>query len=662
MELSLAGVTEKKEKQFIKKGISSIEDLVYYIPRAYDDFSKETALETGPCCVVLDCQHIKYTNNGRKSYVSALCLHAPSGRSINIVWFNQEYIYRQIKLFEGHKVYMCGNVTYNYEYNNYSCANPKVFSDRISEEKRIHPIYSKITGMSEDYLVEKIGRALGMVKIDETIPEDIRTKYGVISLPEAYKKIHQPETLKDVDDARKRLVFDDLLFFVLSLEKAGRNVSKGSQFNIKSLSLYNQLISKLPYALTGDQATVLNDMIANIKDGRRLNALLQGDVSCGKSIVAFLMAAAMAGSGYQTAIMAPTQTLARQHYDELASLLNGTEVKCAYYEGTKMKAAEKKSMLSDIKNNKISIIVGTHALLGKDIEYGALALTIVDEEHKFGVLQKQALLEKAATGVHSITMSATPIPRSLSQVVYDKATQIYTIKQMPPGRQKVKTCVTDNRTAINKFINSQIGAGHQIYVVCPAIETRENREDIKSVIATLEEYQKTFPLYNIKALTGRNKKEEVADILHSFKDGTVDILIATTVIEVGVNVPNATVIVIENAENFGLAGLHQLRGRVGRGKDQGYCILSSEQTENERLKTIVSTTDGFKIAEKDLEMRGSGEFIGTKQSGDDKYINLIMSDLRNRDMYLKLKADAETLYDSGKCDLFMSVNTQANVR
>ena len=653
MQLAYIDVTEQKEKQFHSKGIDSIEDLMRYIPRRYEDYSHETGLTAGELnCLILDCHKVDYVNS-RVPFISATCYEPKSGKYIKVTWFNQNFLYKEIKTYAGRKILLCGKVNFNHEYGNFTCANPKIFTDNIKSGMKIYPVYSKIRGMSDDYLMNKAQRAFNYCKIEETLPGDILQKYGQTELNSAYKMLHKPASMEDVKKGSKRLAFDEILYFALEMELSSRQVSKGSQYNIKTLAAYNKVKGSLPYELTDDQATVLTDMVNTIKDGRRLSALLQGDVSCGKSIVAFLLSIAIADSGYQTAIMAPTQVLARQHYDELSSLLKGTGITCSFYEGTKMKAKEKKEMLSKIKNGEINIVVGTHSLLSKDMEYKDLALVITDEEHKFGVLQKQALIEKAAAGVHSLTMSATPIPRTLSQVIYGNNTSVYTIKQMPKGRQKVKSCATDNRQATYKFIKKEILEGHQIYVVCPAIEHNEKRDNIKSVEEILKEYSRIFTEYNIMALTGKNTKDEVSQILHDFKDGQIQILIATTVIEVGVNNPNASVIVIENAENFGLAGLHQLRGRVGRGKTQGYCILYSEDTQNERLSTIVSTTDGFKIAEKDLKMRGTGEFIGTKQSGDDKYISIVMSSEDNRKMYLKLKEDAEKLLDSGKLDDFI---------
>lgn len=656
MELAYIGVTEKKEKQFISKGIRSVEDLIMFLPTRYNDFSRETGIiSDGISCLMAECKAVNYVN-ARVPLITAI-LTTNNNEEIHVTWFGQAFLYQTIRHYSGRPVYICGKISYSTEYGHFTCQNPPVFSINTTSARKIYPVYSKIRGMSEEYLTGKIGQALNDCKIPDLIPESIRAKYDIMGLMDAYKKLHTPNSLDDIRLARKRIAFDEILYFTLRMEEDGSLISKGSQYNIRQTRVFNEIINKLPYDLTEDQRSCVEEMIAKARDGRRISALVQGDVGCGKSIVAFLMAAAFAESGYQVAIMAPTQTLARQHFDELSSLMQGTEINCAFYEGTKMRAKARREMLEDIKTGKYSIIVGTHALISKDIEYKDLALTITDEEHKFGVLQKQGLIEKASSGVHSITMSATPIPRSLSSVIYGESTDIYTIKTMPSGRQKVKCCATSNRDAVFKFIKKQISEGHQAYVVCPAIEKNEKRVNIKSVEELIDLYRQEFPALNIKALTGKNNKDEVADILHGFKDGSVQVLVATTVIEVGVNVPNATVIVIENAENFGLAALHQLRGRVGRGSDQGYCIFFSGETDNERLQIITSTTDGFVIAEKDMEMRGMGEVFGQKQSGDDKFINIILSSESTRGMHARLKADARALLDSGDCRDFLTQKT-----
>lgn len=649
-ELTELGITEKKSRQFAAKGITSAEDLVRFLPGRYSDYSKETGLSDGQrCCIRAKALDVRYVN-ARVPFIKAYCA-AESGAKVSAVWFNADYLISTLRAFTGKEVLICGRFTYSFDYDAWSCANPDVFTDDIRNAMRIYPVYPKIRGMSQEYLEKSMDSALHAVSFEDPLPQEILSRHGLCSLKEAYFGLHQPRSGKDIENGTRRLSFDDMLFFALELEKRDRNASKGSQYNIRSLSVFNEVLKKFPYPLTDDQKSAVDGMIRKAQDGKRISALVQGDVGCGKSIVAFLMAAAFAGSGFQTAIMAPTQVLAKQHYTEISGLLEGTGVNVVLYEGQKMHAADRRAMLQGIADGSVSIIVGTHAIIGKDVHYHDLALTIVDEEHKFGVLQKEALAGKASAGVHQITMSATPIPRSLAQTLYGGSTDIITIRSMPAGRKPVLTCATGNRNAMFSFLRKEIAAGHQAYVVCPAVE--KGKREIADTETIRKLYEENLPGVSIGVLTGRNTKQETEDAIRMFTVNKTSVLVSTTVIEVGVNVPNATVIVIENAENFGLASLHQLRGRVGRGRWQGYCILFSQDTENPRLKAITGTHDGFRIAEEDLKERGTGEFIGLKQSGDDRYLSLVLSSRENENLFQKLKKDAPGLIDSGECDAFL---------
>ncbi len=657
MELSYIGVQEKKEKQFRRKNIASVEDLIGFIPRKYYDFTAPRPLVSGDVnCLVVSCKSVHYIN-ARVPRIESECFYDDEEwgpRIIKVLWFNQNYLYQQLRMFNGKDILLCGKVVYDMNYDQWSCVNPVIFKPALTNAFGVFPVYSKIPGMSDDYLTDKIAMALKFVEWKEDIiPESLRKEYNITDIKTAYTLLHNPKKMSDIAEGQKRLAFEDILYFALKNEINGRMFSKGSQYGLRSLKLYNQILERIPYNLTDDQKKVVDASLDKIRNGERLSALVQGDVSCGKTIVSFLIAAAIAGSGYQVAIMAPTQVLAEQHYTELSSLLEDTDVRCAYYTGETMKAKEKRQMLADIADGSISIIVGTHSLLSNKLVYKDLALTIVDEEHKFGVLQKKALVDKASSGVHSITMSATPIPRTLAQVVYGDSVDVFSIRQMPGERKRVKSCVSNNTLAIHKFLNKELSAGHQLYVVCPAIDPNEERENIRSVSDAFKEYEASFSSYGVSVLTGRNSKKETEQIIKDFKSGITKVLVSTTVIEVGVNVPNATVMVIENAENFGLAGLHQLRGRVGRGGFQSYCILRSTELDNPRLNAIVSTNDGFKIAEEDLKMRGTGEFIGTRQSGVDNYISLILSSEENHKFYEAIKERASYLIDSGCCDDFI---------
>ncbi|MBO5550709.1 MAG: ATP-dependent DNA helicase RecG, partial [Lachnospiraceae bacterium] len=657
MELSYIGVQEKKEKQFRKKGITCVEDLIRFVPRKYYDFTSERPLVNGEMnCLVVHCSSVKYINS-RAPRIEAECILSSPGAGdlvIKAVWFNQPFMYRQLRILGKKDVLLCGTVSYDPGSKTWRCVNPVIFKPALTTSFCVYPIYSKIPGMSDDYLCEKISQALVFNKWGEDlIPGELRSEFSLPNEQSTYELLHHPKSMEDVRNGRRRLDFEEMLYFALKTESNNRMYSKGSQYGLRSLKLYRQMLEKLPYELTDDQRHVVDALLQNIREGRRLSALIQGDVSCGKTVVAFLVAAALAGSGYQAAIMAPTQVLAEQHFNELSSLLDGTDIKCAFYGGASMKAKEKKNLLSDIASGAVSIVVGTHSLLNDEVRYKDLAITIVDEEHKFGVQQKQALVDKASSGVHSISMSATPIPRTLAQVVYGDTIDVFSIHQMPGGRKRVRSCISDKTEAIHKFLKKELDAGHQAYVVCPAIDPNEKRESLKSVKDAFKEYDNIFGSYGVAALTGKNSKAETERIIRDFKDNRTKILVSTTVIEVGVNVPNATVIIIENAENFGLAGLHQLRGRVGRGDAQSYCILRSSESDNPRLNAIMSTNDGFKIAEKDLQLRGTGEFIGTRQSGVDSYITVIFSSKENEELHRRIKTRVADIVDSGICDAFI---------
>ena len=656
MELSSIGITPAKEKQLKKKGIFSVEDLINFFPRKYDDLSEETGLlpEELVSCIIVNINDVKLYNNTNTPLIIASGIDKDSGERVKIMWFRQQYLYNSIYNTIGHDVFVAGKAVYNAEYNNYSITGPLAYTTNIKDGMKIVSVYSKIQGMSDSYLTEHINTALAHTElINETLPSHLLESENLMDIKTAVKELHTPSSIKYLEEARRRMIFDDLLYFAVRLEQINRKSSKGSPFNIQSLTIFNKVKSSLPFNLTTDQNDTVNQMIDNIKNGKRINALIQGDTGCGKSITAFLLMIAMLDNGYQSVLMAPTQVLARQHYKDLVELLSPYGVKIAFMGGSQMKKSEKQELLNSIRNGDTKIIVGTHSVLNKDIEFNNLALTITDEEHRFGTIQRESLVEKASKGVHSITMSATPIPRSLAQVVYGDGIQLYTIKTMPAGRLPVKTAISSNQKSVFKFIKQEIDAGHQCYIVCPMIDQNEKIEGVLSVEEVSKIYHSEFDKYGISidTLTGKNSKIETDEIIERFKENKTNILISTTVIEVGVNVPNATVITIQNAERFGLASLHQLRGRVGRSKQQSYCILFSEDKDNERLNVLVNTNDGFKVAEEDLRIRGAGNFIGTEQSGDNKYVSLMLS---NQELYKHLKDIACSALDTGILENFIN--------
>ena len=518
-----------------------------------------------------------------------------------------------IKNMLNQTVLVAGKPVYNATYKNYSVSAPAVFATYKKENKKPYSVYSKIPGMSDEYLKTSISEALCECDLfSDPYPSSNFPTYH-----EALWEIHFPHSSDSLKKAQEKIVYNDLSYFHGEIEKRKRNYSETTPFRISNANLSVEIKKNLSYALTEDQRKVMNSFYNTIKSGKRLNALLQGDVGTGKSIVAFLLMTIFGGNGYQSVLMAPTQVLARQHFEELSSLLSPYGETVLYCGEKGLKKKEKEM----VKNGEIKYIVGTHAVLNDSIEYNNLALCITDEEHKFGVLQRETLVK---SGINTLSMSATPIPRSLATVIYGAGTELFTIKTKPAGRKPVITSHSNSLPQTFSFLKEEIKKGRQAYVVCPAIDKNEEMENILSVEEVTEIYRKNLPEMKIEVLTGRNKKEETEKIIGDFKEGKTDILIATTVIEVGVNVPNASVMIIHNAERFGLAGLHQLRGRVGRGDNQSYCILFSEDKENPRLKVMCNTTDGFEIAEQDLILRGAGEIIGLKQSGEDKYVSLMI--------------------------------------
>ena len=631
MTLSELDITPQKAKQFEKKGIFTAENLLRFLPRKYLDFTRETGIlsEDEVSCLVVQIE--RFSTYFRKvDMMKAFGKIMPKGEKIAITWFNQNFLLHRYQGCEGQMVYVAGKVRYNSTYQTYEMSMPEMFEPNIEAGKRVVPVYPKIAGMSNDYLVGKIKMAAGIPDAStEPLPEDSLQSLGLLTTKEMLYQLHFPESMAQVEKAKERLIYDDLILFAMEQEWAVRNSAIGSPFSVRTKSLMQSILKALPYSLTQDQKSAIRAMMESVESGKRINALVQGDVGCGKTIVAFLMMAAFVGSGYQAVLMAPTQVLARQHYNDLVALMEPLGLAVTYL-GSELKAAEKKRVIQQIESGEVKFIVGTNSVISSQVHYKNLALTVTDEEHKFGVAQRNALVDKASMGVHSITMSATPIPRSLAQVVYGNTVQLHTIRSMPAGRKPVTTGVAISRERIYKFLRSQIRHGHQAYIVCPMIDSNEDMEGVRSVEDVSREYKEALAADGIRiaTLTGRDAKSVTEETIASFKAGDIDILISTTVIEVGVNVPNATVMVITNAERFGLSSLHQLRGRVGRSSLQSYCVLESDtQTEvgKMRLDAMCSTTDGFKIAEADLKIRGAGDFIGTRQSGENRYMALMIA-------------------------------------
>lgn len=644
MNLDRLDIPKNKIKQFMSKGICTLEDLVRYFPRKYYDFRRPVLIRNVQdgevVAVVGTIQDIKQGDKYVRAKVS------DGTGYLYVTWFQQHYVAKQLET--GKEYIFCGKINIDPEYRSKQML-PMFFSRDIDKLKSIIPVYPKIPGMSDDYLKQSIQSALALMKNCEHLEQEIVRKFSLMKWSDAVRAIHQPKDFHVLKKAQERIVFDELFEYAMQMYEVEEENQTRSPFVMKQFQEVGELLKKLPFELTEGQRQTLRAISVQMKHGKRVNALLQGDVGCGKSIVAFLLMFVAAENGYQSAMMAPTQVLAKQHYEELSKLIDGTPYRAAYL-SSEMKARERKNILNEIREGNVQFIIGTHAVLQEDVVIPKLALTIVDEEHRFGVVQRNQLKNKAKEGVHHITMSATPIPRSLALAIWGNAKEIYTIKTMPKGRKPVKTVLLNDERRVYNGIYQQIRQGHQCYVVCPLIEDSdaESMQDVDSVETTYEKMTRYFAQYpevKIEMISGKMKQEEIDAAIERFARNEVNVLVSTTIIEVGVNVPNATMIVIKNAERFGLAQLHQLRGRVGRSDFQSYCVLFSEDKDNPKLKAMVETTDGFVIAQKDLELRGAGDFIGTKQSGQNKYVMLMMSNLP---LYIKIKEEVKQIYQDPK--------------
>ena len=614
------GVGPSRVQLLNRVGIFTLKDLITYFPRDYEDRSKpkeiyqcidgeEALIEA---FVVSRMTQIRLKRNTMYKLVvrdeTATC---------TITWFNQSYLKNMFKVGEKYKFY--GKVSVK---GNKFEMNSPVFDSEEKENNtgRIIPIYPLTYNLSQNVIRKIIENGLKEAdsNLQETMPEYLLKEYNLFGIDEAIKKIHFPEQFEDFNLARKRLVFEELLTMQLALLELKNNYStdtKGIQFS-KDAKM-SDVINKLPFSLTKAQVRVLEEIDNDMESDKPMNRLLQGDVGSGKTVVALIAAYKAVKSGYQAAIMAPTAILASQHLESFQELLAGTGIKCELLISsiTKKKKEELKERLA---NGEIDILIGTHAILEENVVFKNLGLVVTDEQHRFGVKQRTTIVEK---GNHPdvIVMTATPIPRTLALILYGDL-DISIIDELPPNRKQIETYAVRKSLSerVNNFIKGQIKEGRQAYIVCPLVEENEEM-DLKSVEALYKEYkEEVFSDFNVSYLHGKMKAKEKDEIMNDFKDGKIDILISTTVIEVGVNVPNSSIMVVENAERFGLAQLHQLRGRVGRGEYQSYCILKYEgnsETIRERMKVMVDTNDGFVISEKDLELRGSGDFFGTEQHG-----------------------------------------------
>lgn len=647
MLLNEIKIPTRTQNALALKGIYTVNDLAMYFPRKYLDYRKIYGLyeAVGQDCAIAGYLESYEKDSGETcSHIVAHIIEEETGEKVAVHWFGQAYQLESIKKFARKEIVVCGVVNKHPVYG-YTVMNPYSYHLREIYTGKIVPVYRKISGVSDDNLKRWINECIK--HSHDPLDAEIVVKTKLPEYQEALKIIHNPKDMEELNQANRRIIFNDMLYFCTRLKMRESTGVKKSSFTMPSIKLAKRYIGSLPYQLTADQDKAVCSIYKTMAEGNRVDAVVQGDVGCGKTTVAFASMFIAASNGYTSAIMAPTSILAKQHYEELSVYASAQGLSVAYLDGA-TKEKEKKAIKEKITNGEYAFIVGTHSLYSKDVVYKNLSLIITDEEHRFGVEQKELLKEKADTGVHVISMSATPIPRTFADILYGENKVLITIESLPAGRQKVKTKIYNSEKGIMAHIEAQLREGRQCYVVCPTIESsEENKLGLESIEKSEVSYKSHFePLgYKVGVLTGKTKKAEASAILDAFKAGDIRILIATTVIEVGVNVPNANTIVINNAERFGLPQLHQLRGRICRGNYTPYCILKSAQTDNKRLLTMEAYTDGYSIAKADLEQRGLGDLLGTAQSGTNHYMDLVIA---MPNLFNRVKLYAQLLLDQRK--------------
>ena len=615
----LRGIGPAKAKQFENLNIFTLRDLICHFPRGYEDRTKLVPIASlqpdVPACFRAMVMNTPRTNHIRKGLDLTRVQVADHSGRLTVTFFNNKYAAEQLQY--GREYIFYGAVSGDFV--GYNMTNP-VFEAPESAPvttRRILPIYPLTAGLTNAAVLKAVRQALAVCDPPaEVLPESVRRQYGILPADRAYQAIHEPATLAEAEQAKKRLIFEEFFIFSagLSLLRASRAEKKTDPYRDTDLSGFH---SCLPFTLTGAQRRAVEDILKDFRSGAPMNRLVQGDVGSGKTMVAAAAAYCAARNGRQSALMAPTEILAEQHFASLNNLFEPMGITVALLTGS-MTVKQKRIVRQRLEEGEVQIIVGTHALLTDATVFRNLGLVIADEQHRFGVAQRSKLSAKGEDP-HLLVMSATPIPRTLALLMYGDL-EVSILDERPPGREEVDTFLVNEsyRARINAFIRKHVSEGHQCFVVCPAVE--ENEElGVKAATVWAETLQQTvFPDLRIALLHGQMKGVEKEAAMAAFARGEADVMVATTVIEVGVDVPNATLMVIEDADRFGLSQLHQLRGRVGRGSAKSYCILTSRNRNPEtlqRLKALCKTTDGFQIAEEDLKLRGPGDFFGSRQSG-----------------------------------------------
>ncbi len=615
------GIGEARAKALGKLGIVTLRDLISYFPRAYEDRTltrpiKDLILGEYACVrAMIAAEPTAHRISGGRMLVKVRAVD--EGGVLDIAFFNQDY--RRSQLHTGETYVFFGKVEGNLIRR--QMTNPIL--EREGQQQltgRIMPIYPLTAGITQLVLSRSVRQGLDACRdlLPDVLPDHVRQEHHLCYVNYAYENIHFPDSPEALEVARRRLVFEELFLLSCGLTRLRhrRKDVEGPACRSADLSLFCE---KLPFTLTGAQRRAIDDAVADMTGGRPMNRLCQGDVGSGKTMVAAACIWFAAQSGWQSAMMAPTEILARQHYENLAPLFARFGLTCALLTGS-TRAKERRQILKRLADGELDVCIGTHALLTEDVVYRRLGLVVTDEQHRFGVNQRSALGQKAENP-HMLVLSATPIPRTLALVIYGDL-DVSVIDELPPGRQKVDTYAVGEkyRERINAFLRKQVAAGRQVFIVCPLVGDADTIPDERKAVTAYADKlrQEVFPDLRIAVLHGKMKPREKESVMAAFAAGESDILVSTTVVEVGVDVPNANTMVVENAERFGLSQLHQLRGRVGRGSAKSYCILLSDNDSEEtrrRLKVMTETNDGFKISEEDLRIRGPGDFFGQRQHG-----------------------------------------------
>ena len=639
----IKGVGEQRAKALARLGVRTLGDLLNYFPRAYEDRTAvrpiaELALDETACVRAMVAAEPRLTRVRRGLDLVKLRIVDESG-SADVTFFNQSYVRDQLVPGESYVFYgkAGGNLL------------RKTFTNPVFEREdragtvtgRIQPLYRRTHGISNKLVVSAVECALDACgdMLPELLPAEITERYELAKVGFTYRNIHFPSDPHSLELAKRRIAFENLFVRACAVQKMRETQQQVKGQYIPTPSM-EEFFDSLPFSPTGAQRRAIDEMLCDMASGKRMSRILQGDVGSGKTLVAAALLWAVQRAGYQSAFMAPTEILAQQHAKTLQEFLDPFGINVLLLTGS-MKAKEKSAVKAALAGGSCHIVVGTHALLTEDVEFCNLALTVTDEQHRFGVAQRSTLHDKGAHP-HILVMSATPIPRTYALVIFhDLAVSV--LDELPPGREKVDTfAVTESyRPRLNGFIRKQVEEGHQVFVVCPKVEDGEEGESkLKSASEHAEELQKLFPDLTVACVHGRMKSKEKEAVMAAFAAGETNILVSTTVVEVGVDVPNATLMVVENAERFGLSQLHQLRGRVGRGKAKSYCILVSDTTSEEtknRLRVLTKTNDGFEIARADFDLRGAGDILGEAQHGK-------LFDMATLEMFRTTQSAAEELY------------------